>query len=156
MSAERQIIKSALAACTYDEAVAVQQLIAADIGAEYQRPLTDTWNNLGAMSSTGSFDHKLIENVTNMQDAVVERAAKARFGDLAKVPYATPQEAATALLGHKRYDEIAGQTCVDFFESDPPARKTKRITPVFRDSGCGIEPGYASKSIFALGSPHKS
>jgi hypothetical protein len=156
MSAQRQIIEAALAARTYDEAQAVQKLIVTDIGAEYQRPVTDTWNNLGAMSSTGSFDHKLIENVTNMQDAVVERVAKAHFPDLAAVSYATPHEAATALLGQMGYEEIAEKVCIDFYESDPPARETRRITSVFRDLGCGIEPGYASKSIFALGSPHKS
>lgn len=156
MSDARGLIRAALAAKTQGDAERVQELIAADVGARNERPVTDTWNNLGSMSSTGSFDHKVIENVTNMQDALVERYARARFGDLSKVPYGTPHEAATSLLGALRYDQIAQQIRVDFHESDPPARKSHRITAVFRDLGCGIEPGYASKSIFALGSTHKS
>lgn len=156
MTSGRDIIGAAVAARTYDDALHVHELIAADVGARYERPLTDTWNNLGSMSSTGSFDHKMIENVTNMQDALVERYAKVRFGDLSRVPYGTPREAATALLGELRYEEIAQQVRVDFHESDPPARKSQLIAAVFRDLGCGIEPGYASKSIFALGSTHKS
>lgn len=156
MNAHAKIIEAALSARTEAQAVEVQQLIEKDVGARYERPLTDTWQNLGGMSSTGSFDHKIIEDVTNMQDAVVERHAKARFGDLATVPYQSPQEAARALLGHMRYEEIAKQVCVDFYESDPPTRTSKRITAVFRDRGCGIETGYVSKSIFAQGSTHKS
>src|SRR4051794_10272756 len=82
MSDARDLIRAALAARTQGDAERVQELIAADVGARNERPVTDTWNNLGSMSSTGSFDHKVIENVTNMQDALVERFARARFGDL--------------------------------------------------------------------------
>ena len=156
MTVQRQIIEAALRTKTHADALALQEMIARDIGARYERPVTDTWQNLGSMSSTGSFDHKMIEDITNMQDALVERYAQSRFGDLDNVPYSSPQKAASALLGHLPYEEIAKQVRVDFYESDPPARTSKRITAAFRDLGCGIEPGYVARSIFAQGSTHKS
>ena len=51
---------------------------------------------------------------------------------------------------------MAAACQVEFFEADQPARKSKRLTAVFRDQGCGIEPSYVPQSIFALGSEHKT
>ena len=45
---------------------------------------------------------------------------------------------------------------VEFYEFDPVARDTHRLTVAFRDHGCGITPAYSSRSIFALGSSHKN
>ena len=45
---------------------------------------------------------------------------------------------------------------VTFYEAEPPARTTKRITIAYRDHGCGITPSEVASTIFAIGSSHKS
>jgi hypothetical protein len=155
MSTAGEIIEAALAARTVADAHAVDELITAAVGTRFERPVGDRVNNHGLLATSGSYDFKLIENVTNMQDAVLERAAAERFGGLSGVPFKTPHEAAGALLiGHTEAD-LGRQASIDFYEADQPARKSKRLTAVFRDLGCGIEPGYVAQSIFALGSAHK-
>jgi len=155
MSAAR-IIEAALAARTGHDARRLDTLIAKEIGASLYRPIGDKVNNFGLTSTSGSYDFKLIENVTNMQDALLERSAGARFGNLAQVPYATPREAAASLFAGRGEAELARAASVEFFQADAPARTSKRITALFRDEGCGIEPSYVADSIFALGSAHKS
>lgn len=155
MSAAR-IIEAALAARTGHDARRLDTLIAKEIGASLYRPIGDKVNNFGLTSTSGSYDFKLIENVTNMQDALLERSARARFGNLAQVPYATPREAAASLFAGRGEAELARAASVEFFQADAPARTSKRITALFRDEGCGIEPSYVADSIFALGSAHKS
>lgn len=155
MSAGR-IITAALAARSEADAVQLDRMIAGELGSSLYRPIGDKVNNFGLMTTSGSYDYKLIENVTNMQDALLERAAMGSFGDLSLVPYMTPREAAAALLAGRGEAELARCAGVDFFEGGAPAKRSRRITPVFRDEGCGIEPNYVGDSIFALGSAHKS
>jgi hypothetical protein len=152
----REIITAALAARTTDDAMGVDALIAAEIGSRFYRPIGDKVNNFGLMTTSGSYDYKLIENVTNMQDALLERAAMERFGDLSFVPYLTPHEAARESFLRRGDAELAQYASVEFFEGAAPAKRSRRITPVFRDEGCGIEPAHVADSIFALGSAHKS
>lgn len=156
MSTAARIIKAALAARTVREAEAVQDLIAKEVGHRYERPLGDRPSNFGLISTGGSYDHKLIENVTNMHDALLERYAARRFGDLSAVPYVSPREAAEALLADVDQSELARQATVELCQAGAPARAAKRITAVFRDEGCGIEPDNVARTIFALGSAHKS
>lgn len=157
MTKAHKIISRALTATTYDAAVAVAKMIEADIGTAYQRPVGDRVNNYGIMTSSGgSYEYKALEPITNMQDSVLERFAAAKFGDLASVPYKTPTEAAHDLLGSLNYQQQANRTTVSFEESDPPARSSKRLTIVYRDAGCGMEPADVSRTIFAVGSSHKS
>jgi hypothetical protein len=156
VSTAARIIKAALAARTVREAEAVQDLIANEVGHRYERPLGDRPSNFGLISTGGSYDHKLIENVTNMHDALVERYAAGRFGDLSAVPYASPREAAEVLLADVDQSELARQATVELCQAGSPARAAKRITAVFRDEGCGIEPDNVARTIFALGSAHKS
>ena len=98
MSAARKIIEAALAARTVADAEKVDELIAAAVGHRFERPVGDKVNNFGLMTTSGSYDFKLIENVTNMQDALLERAAVERYGDFDRVPYRTPHEAGAELL----------------------------------------------------------
>ena len=155
MSAASEVIHAALTARTLAEATRVDELIAWQVGIRYERAVGDRVNNHGLLATSGSYDHKLIENITNMQDALLERAAAARYGDTSDLPFQTPQEAEAHLLGSVPSAELAARARVELGEADQPARRSKRITAVFRDYGCGIEPGYVAESIFALGSAHK-
>jgi hypothetical protein len=152
----REIVAAALAARTVKQAEDLNTAIASEVGATLYRPVGDKVNNFGLMTTSGSYDFKLIENVTNMQDALLERAAGERFADLASVPYSTPHDAARVLLSGRGDAELARAASVEFYAADKPVRASKRITPVFRDTGCGIEAAYVADSIFALGSAHKS
>jgi len=149
------IVEKALEARTVEEADGVAELIFADIGEEYERPIGDRTNTLGLLSSQGSFDHKLLELVINGQDAVIELLALQRFGSEERTPFQSPQEAARELLGRLGPDEKAEFVRVDIYESDPPARVSKRVTPVVRDFGCGLAPSYVPRSVFYVGSQHK-
>ncbi|HET8556263.1 MAG TPA: hypothetical protein VFL58_03020 [Gaiellaceae bacterium] len=91
-----------------------------------------------------------------MHDALLERYAARRFGDLSAVPYASPREAAEALFADVDQSELARQATVELCQAGAPARAAKRISAVFRDEGCGIEPDNVARTIFALGSAHKS
>jgi hypothetical protein len=150
-----EIVKAALDAVTFEDAQKVQSMIARAIGAEYWRPLGDKPNNGGLLKGAGgSYDHKLIENVTNMQDAVLERAAGERFAR-SSIPFSSPHEAASGLFSEADRRELANRLTVTFRESDPPAKRTKRMTVVFRDQGCGMTAAQVPDTIFALGAEHK-
>jgi hypothetical protein len=151
-----KIIESALAATTYDEAVAVAGMIEKAVGKRHERPVGDRFNNHGMMGFGGSYEYKALEPVTNEQDAVLERFAAAKWGDLDRVPYQTPEEAANDLLGSLNYQQQADMVTVTFRESDPPTRSTKKLTIVYRDQGCGLEPAAVPATIFQLGSSHKA
>jgi hypothetical protein len=156
MSAAREIIKRALSTRTVADAHELDDLIVATLGQRFERPIGDRVNNFGLVTTSGSYDYKLIENVTNMQDALLERAAAHRYGTPQLAPYRTPHEASADLFGGVSDAELGRRAAVEFFEADEPARKSRRFTAVFRDLGCGIEPSYVAESIFALGSAHKT
>ena len=123
----REIISAALAARTVKQAEALNTAIAADVGATFYRPVGDKINNFGLMTTSGSYDFKLIENVTNMQDALLERAAGERFADLDAVPYPTPHEAARRLLGGRGDAELARGASIEFYNADSSARTSTRV-----------------------------
>ena len=150
------IVRAALEARTAAEAAHVNDMIALNVGDRHERFIGDTSNNLGQMSTPGSYDHKALEPLTNMHDAIVERRAREKFGnDLSVVPFETPQKAAAGLLGHLTREEQAKLARIDIYESDPPAKQSKRVTLAYRDQGCGIGNDYVSESIFRIGSRHK-
>lgn len=150
-----KIVEAALAACTVDEADAVQQLIANAVGARHQRPLGDTWNNQGILTGSGSsYDHKALEVVTNMQDAVLELRAIQQYGSRAATPFDTPQAAAAALLAGLSDKEQADLASVTIDKAEAGNNK-KRITLVMRDLGCGIADTDVPRGIFRVGAKHK-
>lgn len=152
----KAIIAKAVNAKTLADAQELEEMIESEIGARYERPLGDKWNNLGLISGGGgSYDHKVVENVTNMQDAVIELAALRKYGDYAKVPFTNPREAAEELLKGRDYRELGDDVTVEFRESDPKTSETKRITIVFRDRGCGLTPAQTVNTILTFGSEHK-
>ncbi len=151
-----KILDLALAARTVDQAREVQRLIEGEVGARHQRPLGNTWNNQGILTGSGaSYDHKVLEVVTNMQDAVLELLAIQNYGPRANVPFATPHEAASALLdGHttKQQADLASVT----IDSADLGKSKKQVTLVMRDHGCGITPCDVPQGIFRVGSNHKN
>jgi hypothetical protein len=152
---ERAIIEAALKAATFQDAMAVVNKLKA-IGVEDWRPVGDRYNNYGIIASSGSFEYKALEPVTNEQDALLERLAAGKWGDISKAPYTTPEEAANDLLSGLNYRQQADMVTVAFRESNPPTRSSKQLTVVYRDEGCGIEPRRIPSTIFAVGSSHKT
>lgn len=151
--ANGEVVAAALGAATVEEARVVQDLIEASFGARHKRPVGDRPNNHGLMGSSGSYDLKLIELVTNMQDGVIERLALRKFGSADAVPYMDPHNAAEGLLNPSLVDQYPVR--VEFRESNPPTRTTKRLTPVFIDKGCGLRPEQLPATVFQLGGSYK-
>jgi len=150
-----QIVRLALAARTFDEATEVQCLIEEAVGARHQRPLGNTWNNQGILTGSGaSYDHKALELVTNMQDAVVELLALQRYGTRKAVPFTNPHDAAATLLAGMTKKEQADLASVCIDKAAGGADK-KQVTLVMRDHGCGITPNDVPQGIFRVGSKHK-
>lgn len=145
------LVATALSAATLEQAEHVHSLLGDALGGDETRPLGDRWNNHGLMGQSGSFDLKLIEQLTNMQDSVLERHALKRFTDPAAVPYDTPHEAAQELFGDASEKERAAMASVRFVESDGKPSTSKRLTPVFRDQGCGLTAELVPDTIFRLG-----
>src|SRR5262249_38286575 len=111
----RDIVQAATEAVTAADPEAVQHLIAAAVAAHYPPPPGDKPNNGGLIKAAGgSYDHKMIENLTNMQDAVLERRAVQRFGDLAAVPFDSPHAAAASLFAGIDTRKVAEQLKVTF------------------------------------------
>lgn len=153
VSSNSALVKAALDAATLDEAIAVQKQIAEAFGSAFKRPVGDRPNNHGLMASSGSYDLKLIELVTNMQDAVLERLALRKWGSADDVPYRDPHTAAEKLLPEADLPDYPVR--VEFRESNLPARKTKRLTAIFRDNGCGLRPEQLPTTVFQLGGSYK-
>ena len=160
MTDDSKIISAALAAATPEQASEVQSLIATSVGAKHLRPVGDKWNNHGLMGASGSFDLKLIEPATNMQDAVIERKALAKWGTREAIPYQTPHDAAADLLTGAAADQAA-QAVVTFRESTDSdavtkrAKHTKRLSAIFDDTGCGLSPQAIPATIFGIGGSQK-
>ncbi len=153
----KTIVDRAISATTPADAVALQRLIESQIGGRHERPLGDTWGNMGLIQGgSGSYDHKSLENVTNMQDAVLELLAVRKYGSIAGAPYHTPTQAASDLMLELSEADRTQSVKVELRESDPPGHQPRRLTMVFRDRGCGITPEHVPQSIFALGSQHKN
>lgn len=146
------IVSAALAARTAGQAEAVQQLIAQKIGAVYQRPVGDRWGNQGMLTGSGaSYDHKALEVVTNMQDAVMVRKAMHKYLTVENVPYSSPHEAADALLKDLPPREQAKLASVYIDQGSDK----KSITMVCRDRGIGMPAAAVPRTIFQIGSSGK-
>lgn len=155
MNSNYQIVDAALSASSLSDAVAVQAMIADALDGRNERPLGERYYNIGLLGSGGSFDQKLVEQVTNMQDAVLERHALRTFGSRENIPFKTPTNAANALLAHLSEAERGQLANVRFVESDGKPSRTKRLTAVFRDLGIGMTPKSICETAFQLGGSNK-
>ena len=150
-----KIVEQALRARTPEEAAAVQDLIASAIGERHERPLGNTWNNQGILTGSGaSYDHKSLEVVTNMQDAVLELEALRNFNSREDTPFATPHDAAGSLFGGLNRKQKAELATVTIDKAGIGSDK-KRITLVMRDFGCGIADTDVPQGIFRVGAKNK-
>src|SRR5689334_19367822 len=148
------IVHAALTARTAEQAGGVQDQIAAAVGARHQRPIGDRWGNQGMLTGSGaSYDHKILEVVTNMQDAVLMRRALERHGDLADVPYTSPRQAADKLMLGTPDKEQAQLATVAIDHGTPSKAKgaRKSVTVVCRDHGIGMRAGDVPRTIFQIG-----
>lgn len=148
------IVRAALEAKTGEDAFGLQEMIEMALGEQHFRPLGDRWGNFGLLASGADYDLKLVELITNMQDATIERAALARFGDRTEAAkwMRTPREAVATLFG-RNGPEVSPE--VTFWESDPPASKSHKLTVWFDDRGTGMTPESIPDTIFALGGSNK-
>ena len=152
---KKKIVKRALSARTPEEAAAVQNRIESAIGARHQRPLGDTWNNQGILTGSGaSYDHKSLEVVTNMQDAVLELAAVRKYGSRQDTPFKTPHDAAASLFVGLDRRPKAKLATVTIDRADAGSDK-KQVTMVMRDFGCGIADTDVPRGIFRVGAKNK-
>lgn len=152
---KKKIVEQALEARTPEEAAGVQELIASAIGARFERPIGDTWNNQGILTGSGaSYDHKALEVVTNMQDAVLELQAARNYGSRESTPYTTPHEAASSLfdgIDKRQKAELASVT----IDKAGVGSDKKCVTLVMRDFGCGIADVDVPRGIFRVGAKNK-
>ena len=158
MANARKVIEAALAARTLGDAQAVQRLVEQSIGARYERPLGDRWNNFGLITSTGSYDHKALEPVTNMQDSVLERFAAASFprSRLGAVQDAGGSGCASCSAAATDR-EIADDVTVTLHEAEPPAENYEEADDrLSRSRLRHRRPPPSGNTIFALGSSHKT
>ena len=151
---KKNLVEQALGVRSLEEASAVQDLIASAIGERHQRPLGDRWNNQGILTGSGaSYDHKSLEVVTNMQDAVLELAAVRKYGSREATPFTTPHHAATSLFtGGRRSKAKSATVTIDRAEA---GSNKKRVTLVMRDFGCGITAAGVPRGIFCVGAKNK-
>jgi hypothetical protein len=147
------IVQKALAVRTEAEAKDLCALIERAVGHRYTRPVGDKGNNVGILTASGSsYDHKILELVTNMQDAVLERLAVKKYGDRKLVRFKTPREAAENLLGDLDHRKQAELITVELASS---GEGKKRITVVARDQGCGMTSAQVPETIFQVGAWQK-
>ena len=130
-------------------------------GATHQRPVGDRWGNRGLFTAAGgTVDHKLVELVTNMHDAVIA-AAVARLpseSDLSELDYAnrfpTPLAAVEAVFAGQSRADLAAHARVELHLADPEGERRLRSV-VFRDEGSGMSPEELPGALFRVGSSRK-
>jgi hypothetical protein len=150
------LVADALRARTLADARSVSEMIVAALGEEADiRYMADRSNNASFMQSSGDSEHIALEPVTNMQDTVLERAAWEQQGGTSQVKASTPREAVAELLSGLSRQELAERVRVDIYQAGSDPRRSRDVTLVFRDLGCGLTPAQVPETIFFLGSSTK-
>lgn len=156
---------SRAAAALVDQAVRVEtpeQLDALWTALEHlsphRRPVGDRWGNRGLFTAAGgNFDHKLIELVSNMHDAVilgvaVERHGFSVFEETACQLYSTPRSAVDALFGTSNRGDLANLASIELRCGGANRRDR---TVVFRDKGIGMSAADIPDALYRVGSSRK-
>jgi hypothetical protein len=133
---------------------------ALDRVAPYRRPVGDRWGNRGLFTAAGgNFDHKLIELVTNMHDAVILRAVLERHGQdftssaTFASTFSSPRDAVSAVFGGVSLDDRAGYAAVELRSAGEDQKRERTV--VFRDCGVGMTASDISTSFLRVGSSRK-
>jgi hypothetical protein len=150
------IVGEALRVRTLSDARSVSEMIAAAMGKKAEiRFMGDRSNNATFLQTSGDSEHIALEPATNMQDTVLERGAWERYGDPSAVKATYPREAVAELLGGLSRQELATRARVDIYQAGSDPRRSRDVTLVYRDLGCGLTPAQVPESIFFLGSSTK-
>jgi hypothetical protein len=150
------IVAAALTATSAEQVDELMARLRAD-GCANDRPVGDRWGNRALFTAAGgSYDHKLIELVTNMQDAVVLRAAIERDGpDVVRRAdlFPDPASAVAGLLAGVPERELASLCRVELHAFG--TERSRSRTLVFRDRGTGMTPNEVVGSLLKVGSSQK-
>lgn len=131
-------------------------------GAIHQRPVGDRWGNRGLFTAAGGmFDHKLVELVTNMHDAVIAAAVARRPGhegpsapEMASA-FSSPQAAVESLLAQRTRTELANEARVALHLAGAEGEHRRLRSLVFRDFGVGMGRDEVPSALFRVGSSRK-
>jgi hypothetical protein len=109
----------------------------------------------------GMFDHKLVELVTNMHDAVIASAVVDRpcmeglsALELATV-FSSPQAAVRELFAHRARTDLANEARVELHLAGGEGGHRRLRSIVFRDFGAGMSAADLPSSLFRVGSSRK-
>ncbi len=160
-TANAEIISRAVAATT----VADVEALCRDLeqgGAPHHRPVGDRWGNRGLFTAAGgTFDHKLVELVTNMHDAVVHHEVARKVHGQAMAPtefanlFDSPESAVQSLFGGRLKAELAALARVELHAADDGVEARRQRTIVFRDEGIGMAARDLPEALFRVGSSRK-
>lgn len=155
------LVEQALSATTPVQVDALSSSLCA-YGAMHERPVGDRWGNRGLFTAAGgTFDHKLVELVTNMHDAVVHHEVARKVHGQALTPFDfanlfdSPESAVQSLLGGHSRPELAALARVELHSAGDAIEARRQRTVVFRDNGIGMSPGDLPDALFRVGSSRK-
>lgn len=129
--------------------------------APFTRPIGDRWGNRGLFTAAGgNSDHKLVELVTNMHDAVVLAEAERRHPGLDSNAFSllfpSPKAAVTDLFAGCETADLAGKCEIELHDAGGQEADDRRHrTLVFRDFGIGMTAAEIPGALFRLGSSRK-
>src|SRR5665213_868841 len=129
--------------------------------APHLRPIGDRWGNRGLFTAAGgNSDHKLVELVTNMHDAIVLAEALRLNPDVDLDAFCTlyksPRSAVATLFAEVSAQELASRCEVEMHDAGGRAADDRRHrTLLFRDRGVGMTASEIPDALFRLGSSRK-
>ena len=156
-SSADELLNCALSVESPDELDALWDELA--VHACHQRPVGDRWGNRGMFTAAGgTFDHKLVELVTNMHDALAyfEVARRNPSADIDEVRFAalfsSPREAVEAVFAGWTRTDLAQLAAVELRGSGEKGAARRDRTIVFRDRGIGMAPDDFPTTLLRVGS----
>ncbi len=151
MSDDAQLVRDALTAATLADARRIQARLAGALGGDTPGRSATGGTTTASWVSPAACDLKLIEQ--HDQHAGRGTGAVAPCATSVTGPCPTPARTRPTqdLLRQMPDAERADLALVRFAESDGNPVKSKRLTAVFRDKGCGLTPDLVPVTIFQLG-----
>ena len=157
----RRLVETAISVATSPELLELWATLD-ELGASHQRPIGDRWGNRGLFTAAGGvFDHKLVELVTNMHDAIVLAGVEQRVrgGGSQSTGYesifASPEDAVSELFRGRDKADLARGARVELHSAETNSATRRDRTVVFRDAGIGMRPEDLPDALFRVGSSRK-